>query len=363
MLRLLGLLILLCLVDREAAEAAEKVVSTTFTVGDATLAYALIESSKVTAKIEEWGVGGVLAVSGGLTSIVMGKTLMSAYRETRALASDITTRIVKTAVFSGAAGAVLSNIGSAAKGVGGGVKELGSKLSGKFRRVSSSDVKTPFNGFSPLSTGGVGVGRTASPVDIAGGRIGSSAVSKLSSPKGELVRKGNRWFDAKGNEVSDDFLKDFLGSSTHLKAELEDGTTSYLTKSGDIFRERVGTDVLSSPEKLQHRLSRDEVVLDAKKLSPDKITEVVNSLPEGARISLVGNITTDKEGKLKYHRIAFKKTEKGLKLYNSFGEGKRESIQKMFQELNSDKRFQTKKRVDKEFFQDLFDTLESEDVD
>ena len=367
LLSFLSLEVGVLLLDYQTSLAAEKTVETVVNVGDVSLVYSLIEASKISAKIEEYGVGAVLTLSGGLTSYAMGRTLMSAYRETRAFASEAVGKVLNYVVGAGAVGATAGAISEAVKGVGKGVgagaKKLGSKVAGKFRKVSPDSVKTPFDGFSPLSTGGVGAGRTVSATDLLEGKVGSSTVSKLSTSSGELTRKGNKWFDAKGNEVSDDFLKDFLSSSTHVKAELEDGTTSYLTKSGDVFRERVGTDVLSSPDKLQHRLSRDEVVLDAKKLSPDKITEVVNSLPEGARISLVGNTTTDKEGKLKYHRIAFKKTEKGLKLYNSFGEGKRESIQKMFQELNSDKRFQTKKRVDKEFFQDLFDTLESEDVD
>jgi len=362
---------ILFLLDVQLAEAAEKVVTTTFSAGDARLAYTIIQASKISAKIEEYGVGAVLTLSGGITSFAMGKVLASAYRETRSLAVDAIGRITRTAVLGGAgalAGAGLAEgveklaggIGKGAEAVGKGIKKAVGKLK-PTKKISPTDVRTPFDGFSPLSTGGVGVGRAVSPADVVNGKIGSSAINKLSSPEGELVRKEDKWFDVKGQEVTQDKLSEFLSSSAHLKAELEDGTTSYLTKSGDVFRERVGTDVLSSPEKLQHRLSRDEVVVDYNKLSGKGIAEIVNSLPEGAKVSIIGPVVKNEKGVMEYKRLAFKKTENGFKLYDNFGIGKTKQVQDRFKDLNSNKQFQQSKKVDADFFNGLFND-EDEDV-
>jgi len=335
----------------------------------------MLEADRFSQKIIEYGSTAAVSTLGIGWFGMMFKGSKLVYGQLRSVGARTVTFL---------SGVAVKNLPTAKieKGIGKGVLEAG-KITGKAGKtaiskfwggkgessVSPLKISSPVDSF--FKSGGVGAGRTVKTADLLSGKVGSSPIKKLSVGDREFIRgKDGEWLEKTPDglshrKVSEGELGTLLSSSYSpqtgegvggVKVEYADGTQAVLNKQGDMWKEKLSPDVLTSKEKIQHRLSKDEIALDLKKLSGEEAAKIVNSLPVGTKISLTGGVYRDKDGKQYYHKVAFKKLDDGkLKLYEDYGSAKKFSeIKDRFDRLNKSREFKRNKKVDREFFNSIF---------
>jgi len=334
----------------------------------------MLEADRFAQKIIEYGSAASVSVLGIGWFGMMFKATQIAYRDLRE-AGNVIAKFVGGTVLGASTKIASETVSSAAEKVRTLPSRISSRISslgGKTKReISPLKLRAPSDSF--FKSGGVGVGRKVRTDDIVSGKAGSSEIKKLHVGDREFFRdKEGNWMekvrDGEVRSVSKEELGSLLGSSydprtgegvSGIKVEYTDGTQAILNKQGNLWNEKLSADILADREKLRYRLSKDEVALNLNKLSPEQAAEIVNSLPAGTKISLTGGMFRNEKGSFDYHKVAFVKSESGLKLFKEYGSGKRQDIQEKFRELNEDKTFLKTGMIEGDFFEKLFKSNEN----
>jgi len=348
-----GFALTLLLFDPALAEVKKQVVERA--VKDLAFFQLAMQGLAMRDKIIEIGTTAVMGFTGiGYFGFLFqgGRT---AYRELRSIASDTVGAV--TSAGAGIVGGIADKAGSTLLDKGAVfVGRKSGELYAKFLKSSPPALNTgkePIRRATSLAeTGAVGEGRLISSSDLLSGKAGSSSIREIQLSSGTTLQRTEEGWKAGDKLLTEQEAQSLIGSSDFLKATYGDGSKATLTKqpTGE-FKEKLTLDTLTSPD-ASYRFTGNAVVADARKLSPDDISSILNTAPQGTKVSVIGDYYkyTDRNGveKLAQHKVVLSRGADGkLKMDLKYASGRTDAYKEMY------KKYRRGEMSEKDFLKSL----------